>query len=192
MFWPQGSQREHPFMAGAAHGWWRPARLGQIPSEGMFLGPMNVYSQMPAGYFAAQSGRPLMAPELTSPQAEHIARTFHCYVRNGEYRAAPFAARDVLKAQGWEETDYANCAGAGVPLASPVGAAAGRALYGRRRVGQQVQVTAPSGAPVATVAATPSGGTSIFVEPAIYGVPIVPVLLVMAAAAAVFAATRND
>lgn len=111
MFWPQGSYRSQ----------WRPA-LGNYPG---------------GVYYASPSGRPLMTPEITSPQPEHVARTFHCYVRNGQYTVAPFAQRDALKAAGWEETDYANCAGSGVPMAQPVGTPA-PALFGRQQLSQAV------------------------------------------------------
>jgi hypothetical protein len=129
-------QGAHPY-SGHPSGWWRPG-LGQIPAAGNFLGPTAFYNAAPTNaYFAAPSGRPLMTPEITSPQPEHMARTFHCYVKNGAYTTAPFSQRDAMKASGWEETNYANCAGM-VPMGTK---GPGPALVGRQM--GQVAVESP-------------------------------------------------
>lgn len=103
-----------------------PPRAGR---QGGFMGQVNLvtgpsatpfYASPTYGYFANPSGNPLMTPEITSPQEEHIAREYHCYTKDGQYRSAPFASRDMMKAEGWEETDYRFCSSP--PLhAQPVG-----------------------------------------------------------------------
>jgi hypothetical protein len=139
----------------------------------MFMGPTNIFAQMPLGYFAAPSGAPLMTPELRSP--EYFRDEKHCYrCPDGSHRVFRFGDRDAALAMGCEVTNNENCASI-----SPPGG----------RMGQQAPIQAQPGAPVA---ATQAGGVSILVEPAVYGVPIVPVLIALGLAALVFSVTKKN
>lgn len=150
--------------------------------QGAFLGQVNLvtgpattpfYAYPPSGYFVNPSGNPLMTPEITSPQEEHIAREYHCYTKEGQYRSAPFALRDAMKAEGWEETDYRFCSSP--PLhAQPVGTPVAPVLMGQNGApgggpsGGQGQGGAgtPSGQPSGTSFARQFGPTDGFGFPA--------------------------